>query len=610
MRFNPRIVLAFAHDVVAAGVAWVLAYLFRFNFEMPAEFQAAILKNLPWLLPLHTAIFWRLGLYRGMWRFASLNDLRRIIFAASLAAALVTICVYMAGIRLVPRSVLLLYPLILLLLMGGSRFMYRTWKEHRLLSVRDALGKPVLVLGAGEAAHRLLRELSMSTEWSVVGLLDDNATIHGRSLSGYRILGAIDKVAEIRERFDVQHAIIAMPNEHPAARRKAAELAANAGLTVLTVPAYDDLLAGRVAISQVRKVELEDLLGRERVDLDDAGLHTLLTDKVVLVTGAGGSIGSELCRQIAVFKPAHLILFELSEFALYRIEQEFAESYPSLRISCVVGDVKDARRLDRVFAQVCPDIVFHAAAYKHVPLMESENAWEAIRNNVVGTWCVGEAARRHMVKKFVLVSTDKAVNPTNIMGASKRLAERVCQLLQQGAETRFIVVRFGNVLGSNGSVIPRFREQISRGGPVTVTHPDIIRYFMLIPEAAQLVLQAGLMGLGGEIFVLDMGEPIKIADLARDMIHLSGFSDQEIKIVFTGLRPGEKLYEELLADNELTLQTPHSKLRVARAEAAPDRDWQAQLEEWLQAEAPESTEIVRADLSRFVPEYAPAIHGN
>jgi FlaA1/EpsC-like NDP-sugar epimerase len=367
------------------------------------------------------------------------------------------------------------------------------------------------------------------------------------------------------------------------------------------------VLSGRVTAAEVRQVELEDLLGREQVLLDDAGLKEQLAEKSVLVTGAGGSIGSELCRQIMRFRPRQLVFVEQSEFALYSIEQEFAGQ----PVSCVMGDVKDMARMAAVFAEHRPDVVFHAAAYKHVPLMESANAWEAVKNNVQGTLNVARAALSSGTGEFVLISTDKAVNPTNVMGASKRLAEMACQAVQaQRSATRFVMVRFGNVLGSSGSVIPRFREQIAKGGPVTVTHPEIIRYFMLIPEAAQLVLQAGLMAAredeGGRIFVLDMGEPVKIVDLARDMIRLSGFTDDEIKIEFTGLRPGEKLFEELLADGESTLPTPHPKLRIAKPSALPGQEWLAELDQWLAA--PGRTEVeVKEGLRRWVQEYRPAV---
>jgi FlaA1/EpsC-like NDP-sugar epimerase len=413
----------------------------------------------------------------------------------------------------------------------------------------------------------------------------------------------MDSLALWAKRASVRQAIIAMPSASHQQRKRVIDLCQEAGVKVLTVPSFDDLLSGRVSVSQLREVELDDLLGRDPVQLDDAGLHQLLTDKVVMVTGAGGSIGSELCRQIARFAPSTLLLYDQGEFALYTIEQELRVSLPRLRCEYLIGDVRDSARLDEVMNRWHPAVIFHAAAYKHVPLMEQHNAWQAIQNNVLGTWRVAQAAQRHGVDKFVLISTDKAVNPTNVMGASKRLAEMACQSLQQETGTRFVIVRFGNVLGSNGSVIPKFREQIARGGPVTVTHPEITRFFMSIPEAAQLVLQAGLMGQGGEIFVLDMGEPVKIVDLAKELIRLSGMSEDEIKIEFSGLRPGEKLYEELLADNEHTLPTPHAKLRIAQARAA-EPDFPQALQGWAAAPQQSDAEVKQA-LVRWVPEYAP-----
>jgi FlaA1/EpsC-like NDP-sugar epimerase len=548
-----------------------------------------------------------MGLYRGIWRYASLMDLRRIIVAVSLAAMAVAAAVLMLRIPSVPRSVLVLHPILLILVMGGSRFAYRAWKDRALYGRLSLSGAPVLVLGAGNAAERLLRELDHSPDWQIVGLLEDGAGRVGQELRGRKILGAVADIGVWAARFDVRRAIVAMPEASLAQRRRAMEAAVQAGLTVLTVPSMEDMLSGNVAISQMRQVQLEDLLGREPVQLDGSGLCDWLGEHVVLVTGAGGSIGSELVRQIARFQPRLLVLYELSEFAIYQIEQEFSAHFPEIPIACAVGDVKDACRLDQVFAAYRPSIVFHAAAYKHVPLMEGENSWEAVRNNVQGSRCVAELSQRYGVEKMVLISTDKAVNPTNVMGATKRLAERVLCGLQKPEGTRFVTVRFGNVLGSNGSVIPKFREQIARGGPVTVTHPEIIRYFMLIPEAAQLVLQAGLMGQGGEIFVLEMGEPIRIADLARDMIRLSGFSEEEIKIQFTGLRPGEKLFEELLTDSEHTQVTPHPKLRIACAETAPGTDWQAALDDWLKGPSPETPVALKMRLKEFVPEYAPQL---
>jgi FlaA1/EpsC-like NDP-sugar epimerase len=606
---NPRSLTASLHDLCAAAVAWVMGYALRFNFDIPPNFADAMLRNLLWIIPLQAVIFHGFGLYRGIWRYASIPDLRRIALAAgTVALAIPALLLMLQRLNDVPRSVLVLHPILLVLIMGGSRFLYRAWKDGQLISPRQLDSEPVLVMGAGAAGSALLRDMASSRRWRAVGLLDDDPAKLRLQVQGVPVLGRLDDVARIASAYQVQAVIIAMPSATASVRRHAVELVVGAGLKALTVPALADVLAGRVAAAEVRQVELEDLLGRDPVLLDDTGLKQQLAGKSVLVTGAGGSIGSELCRQIIRFGPRRLVFLEQSEFALYSIEQEFAGQ----PVSCVMGDVKDAERMAAVFAEYRPDVVFHAAAYKHVPLMERANAWEAVKNNVQGTLNVARAALAAGAGEFVLISTDKAVNPTNVMGASKRLAEMACQAVQaQASATRFVMVRFGNVLGSSGSVIPRFREQIARGGPVTVTHPEIIRYFMLIPEAAQLVLQAGLMAAreaeGGRIFVLDMGEPVKIVDLARDMIRLSGFADEEIKIEFTGLRPGEKLYEELLADGESTLPTPHPKLRIAKPSSAPDQQWLNDLEHWLAAAGRDEAEV-KAGLRHRVPEYRPATH--
>jgi FlaA1/EpsC-like NDP-sugar epimerase len=604
---NARTFLAVLHDAVAAALAWSFAYLLRFNFDLPAGFSAELRETLIFVVPLQLVIFWQFNLYRGIWRYASTTDLRRIFLAVMLSAAAIPLMFWMLRLDFViPRSVLVINPLLLIMMMGGSRFMYRLWKEQGLYGGIMQHGEPVLVLGAGDAAASLAKDLAKSRDWRLVGFLDDNSQRHGRTLNGIRVLGGLDSLAEWAKRLGVLQVIIAMPSSSHQQRKRAIQLCNQANVKALTVPSFEDLMSGKVAVSQLRAIELDDLLGRDPVVLDNAGLHGLLTGKVVMVTGAGGSIGSEMCRQIARFAPAELVLFEQSEFALYTIEQELLQTFPALNFVCLVGDVRDTARLDEIMRQHRPSALFHAAAYKHVPLMEQHNAWQAIRNNVLGTWTVARAAQRHGVDKFVMISTDKAVNPTNVMGASKRLAEMVCQALQPSGTTRFVMVRFGNVLGSTGSVIPKFRAQIAQGGPVTVTHPEITRYFMSIPEAAQLVLQAGLMGQGGEIFVLDMGEPVKIVDLARDLIRLSGFTEDEIKIEFTGLRPGEKLYEELLADNEHTLPTPHPKLRIAQARQV-DAAWLEKLLEWVAATAM-SDDAVRAALTRWVPEYQPDPH--
>lgn len=605
VKLDKRTLLAMLHDLVAAALAWSFAYLLRFNFVLPDNFTDEMVRTLLWVAPLQGVVFWRFGLYQGLWRYASVADLRRIFLAVLTAAALIPLVLWMFRVSaVVPRSVLVINPILLLLIMGGSRFVYRLWKEQGLYRNIRLNGEPVLVLGAGDAAVSLSKELARSNDWQLVGFLDDDANTHGRTLNGIKVLGALDELPQWAAQLNVNQAIIAMPSGSHLVRKRAIKLCNQAGLKVLTVPSFDDLLSGRVAVSQLRAVELDDLLGRDPVTLDAEGLHELIANKTVLVTGAGGSIGSELCRQIAHFGPGALMLYEQSELALYTIEQELRATRPDLICEFLIGDVRDTARLNEVMDKYRPAVVFHAAAYKHVPLMERHNAWQAVRNNVLGTSCVAQAAQRHGVSKFVLISTDKAVNPTNVMGASKRLAEMVCQGLQQAEGTRFVMVRFGNVLGSTGSVIPKFREQIAKGGPITVTHPDITRYFMSIPEAAQLVLQAGLMGKGGEIFVLDMGEPVKIVDLAKDLIRLSGMAEDDIRIEFTGLRPGEKLYEELLADNEHTLPTPHPKLRIAQAREV-DAAWLENLLAWVSAQATQDDAEVKRALAQWVPEYIP-----
>ena len=603
---NWRAWLAFVHDVVVAALAWIGLYWLRFNLDLHEPQLSDMWRTLAWVLPLQAVIFLAFGLYRGMWRFASLPDLQRIVMAAGLGAVAVPLVLVMLQLTaLVPRSVLVLYAPVVIFLMAGSRFTYRVWKEHRLYSPLAALGEPVLILGAGEAGARLTKELSHSRQWRIVGLLDDNPAIQGRLLRNVNVLGPISELPKWTRRFGVRTVIIALPSAAHGVRRRVAELCALSGVEALTVPSYEDLISGRSQLTKIRHVELDDLIARDPVVLDSAGLSEWLGGRVAMVTGAGGSIGAELCLQIARFGPERLVLFDISEYALYQVQQALLDAYPKLALSTIVGDVKHSSHIEQVLASERPSVVFHAAAYKHVPLMEETNAWQAVRNNAYGTWALARAAVAARVEKFVLVSTDKAVNPTNVMGASKRLAEMFCQSLQNGT-TQFVIVRFGNVFGSTGSVIPRFREQIARGGPVTVTHPEITRYFMSLSEATQLLLQAGLMGRGGEVLVLDMGEPVRIVDLARDMIRLSGADPDRIRIVFTGLRPGEKLYEEPLAVEEATLPTHHPKLRIVKARSA-DAAAVRELVAWLQRDRGIPDADVRTWLKSCIPEYAPQL---
>jgi FlaA1/EpsC-like NDP-sugar epimerase len=605
---NIRRTLVFCHDAAAAAVAWMIAFWLRFNFDVPHDYEALMTTRLPLVIAIHGLVFWMLRLYRGLWRYASLPDLQRILIAVGISALAVpsAITILQVGIP-VPRSVYVLAPLVLVLLMGASRIAYRSWREgHFLLAIFKPRATPVLILGGGAAAASLLKDLAGNPRWRAVGILDDDFRKRDGELLGVKIFGELAAVDQIARRLGVEQAVIAMPGATHGERKRALDLCNKAGISAMTVPALSDIVSGKVSVSALRAIELDDLLGRDPVQLDSVGLHDFISGRTVLVTGAGGSIGAELCRQIARFSPSQIVLFELSEFALYTIEQEFRDQYPRIAVRAVIGDAKDSNRVAEVFTRYAPQVVFHAAAYKHVPLMEEENAWQAVINNVLSTLIVARAAEAHGTQNFILVSTDKAVNPSNIMGASKRLAEMVCQELQQNGRTKFMVVRFGNVLGSTGSVVPRFRDQIARGGPVTVTDKDMQRYFMSIPEAAQLVLQAALMGKGGEIFVLDMGEAVKIVDLAKQLIRLSGLTERDIAIEFTGLRPGEKLYEEPLAELEKTLLTPHPKLRIARARSSGQPDLVGSISAWIAGNAQFDAVSLRAKLQVWIPEYAPA----
>jgi len=605
-RLSPRSFFVFAFDLLIVAIAWLGSFLLRFNLSVPDEYWITALDTLAWVLPIYGAVLLFSGLYRGLWLFASLPDLIRIAKAVVIAGSLVAFVAYLLQLSVAPpRTVMLLSPLLLIFMMGGARAAYRVWREKQRFGDLIALGKPVLILGAGRAGASLVRELQSSSEWRVAGLLDDDASKHGREILGHKVLGSFDQLSALAEKLQSRHAIIAIPTGSAVDRQRAATLCLRAGVKGMTVPPVADLINGRVTLSNVRQINLEDLLGREPVWIDAGPVRALLAERTVLVTGAGGSIGSELCRQIARYKPGKIVVVEQSEYALYRLQEEFASAFTEVPVIALIGDVKDAQRIDQVVRDMRPSIIFHAAAYKHVPLMEDQNAWQAVLNNVVGTHVVASTAVRHGVHRFVLVSTDKAVNPTNVMGATKRLAEMICQGLQQDARsTAMIVVRFGNVLGSAGSVIPKFQEQAARGGPLTVTHPDVTRYFMSIPEASQLVLQAASMGDGGQIFVLEMGQPVRIADLARDIIRLSGFSEDTVRIEYTGLRAGEKLFEETISQDENLIDTPHPKLRVANARSVLAGDVAAMLRDVTMTDAARHT-AAREFIERWLPEYSP-----
>ncbi|MEP7294584.1 MAG: nucleoside-diphosphate sugar epimerase/dehydratase [Burkholderiales bacterium] len=594
-------------DGLVIAICWNATYLFRLGFE---RWLSARPPYDVWVMlavvAVYLGVFMLAGIPRGMWRFSGFGEVKRLTLACFGSGLLCAVAVLMAQLTQVPRAVLALHPFIALIGLCMVRVGYRMLYEHARSQITgsDAEVRRAIVMGAGEAAKRLLATIHQQG-WIVLGLLDDDTAKRGARIGGVPVLGTLADVARLDIRAEATHIIVALPGATAAQRRKAIELAATTELPVLTVPSVSELQDSNARIERVRSIEPEDLLGREPVQLDEAGIAELISGKTVLVTGAGGSIGSELCRQVARYGPARIVLYELSEFALYQIEQQLGELNPHLSLVRLMGDVKNLAHLRATFAAQRPHVVFHAAAFKHVPLMEDENAWAALQNNTLGTWHAATAAAEAGAERFVLISTDKAVNPTNVMGASKRAAEMVLShMATLGHATRFSAVRFGNVLGSSGSVIPKFKEQIAKGGPVTVTHADITRYFMTIPEAVRLVLQAAALARSGEVYVLDMGEPVRIVDLARDLIRLSGHRPDEIGITFTGLRPGEKLFEELLADADHTLPSGHPLLRIARLQAQDGTARFGLLREWLELKG-EGTEpaAVRRRLREFVPEY-------
>jgi FlaA1/EpsC-like NDP-sugar epimerase len=604
-----RLAAVLLADALLIALAWHITYLFRMGverwvYERPS-YDGAVLLG---VIAVYSVVSWALGVPRAAWRYTSFHDIGRVAWVCLGAGLASAVVVLMAQLVEVPRAVLALHPVFSLVTMALARMSVRMLTESsraRRHGRTQPSGQRALVLGAGAAAKLLIAGIQ-HRGWTLVGLLDDDRRKHGARIVGLPVLGGLDLLADGDVLDDVTHLILAMPSATLAQRKRALELAGATGLPVVTVPSVDELREGRSRIDRVRDIEPDDLLGREPVKLDESAVSALISGQTVMITGAGGSIGSELCRQIARFGPSRLVLFELSEFALYQIEQDLGLHFPHLPLVRLVGDVKDLSAMHRAMQAHRPDLVFHAAAYKHVPLMEDDNAWIALRNNTLGTFQCAQAAAEAGVSRFVLISTDKAVNPTNVMGATKRAAEMVVShWATRSPGTRFMAVRFGNVLGSSGSVIPKFKEQIARGGPVTVTHPEITRFFMTIPEAAQLVLQAAALAETGQVFVMDMGKSVKIADLARELIALSGHTEAEIPIVFSGLRPGEKLFEELLADADTTLPTPHPRLRLAQLNGELPADWIERLLALAQDEAAGTPAVLRSRLHGLVPEYTP-----
>jgi FlaA1/EpsC-like NDP-sugar epimerase len=596
--------LSLAVDGLTVALAWNATYLFRLGFERwisaRPDYDSWVLSG---IVGAYLTSFVTLRLPQSMWRFSGFNEVSRLAVACAAAGGVSAAVVMGLELREVPRSVLALHPVAVMMAVCLVRVAYRILYEHARRQITGSETSQVrraIVLGAGETARQLLAG-PQPPGWSVIGLLDDDRTKHGARIVGVPVLGPLAALRERAARGGATHVVVAIPSLRGAARRELYELVASTGLPVLTVPSAEQLRAG-APVTDVRDIEPEDLLGREPIVLDEAGIDATLRGRTVLITGAGGSIGSELCRQVARYSPARLVLYELSEFNLYSIEQDLSQRFPGLPLVCLIGDVKDVEQMRAACAKWLPQVVFHAAAFKHVPLMENDdNAWQCVRNNVLGTYNVALAASEHAAERFVLISTDKAVNPTNVMGATKRAAEMlISSMAAKHRATRFMAVRFGNVLGSSGSVIPKFKEQIARGGPVTVTHPDIVRYFMTTSEATRLVLQAAAIGESGQVLVLDMGEPVKIVELARQMIRLAGHSEEEIRIEFSGLRAGEKLYEELLANADTTLPTKVPALRVARL-----TDAQPIPEAFLRSLLAPVRFDVRLALSDLVAEYRP-----
>jgi FlaA1/EpsC-like NDP-sugar epimerase len=591
-------------DALLVAVAWNATYLFRLGFE---RWISARPDYDPWvmlgLMALYALMFWLFKVPKGMWRFSGFGEVSRLALACLVAGTVGAAIVLALQLSKVPRAVLALHPVFTLMAVALARLGYRMLYEHARARITgsDAEIRRAVVIGAGEAARLLVAGIHQQG-WIVLGFLDDDPNKRGMRIAGVPVLGPIEALREPEVLGAATHLVLAMPSTRGARRRGVLELAATSGLPVVTVPSVNELRDGNQRIDRLREIEPEDLLGREPVQLDEAGIAQTLQGKTVLITGAGGSIGSELCRQLAYYKPARLVLYELSEFNLYTAEQDLSQRFPGLDLVKLMGDVKDLAHLRAAMARWKPEVVFHAAAFKHVPLMEEGNALAALRNNTLGTHGAALAAAEVGAERFVLISTDKAVNPTNVMGATKRAAEMVVSALAlQHPSTRFLAVRFGNVLGSSGSVIPKFKEQIARGGPVTVTHPEIIRYFMTIPEAARLVLQAAAIGESGQVLVLDMGEPVKIVDMARQLIRLAGHSADDVAIEFSGLRAGEKLYEELLADADTTVATAVPQLRAAHlAQQATSLD---ELLELAARHSAVDDAEVRAALQRAVPEY-------
>lgn len=563
-------------DTILISFSYYAAFYLRFDGNIDAQYIHTFLQNVFAITVIKISVFYFFNLYNSLWRYASVEELIKVIASIIISNAGVISYLYLYSVHF-PRSIYVIATLLDMVFIGGSRFSYRAMKRIRQNDIIHAPGrkklKKVMIIGGGDAGALVIRELKNHVQLNSepVAVIDDDIKKQGKMINGVPVLGTRLDIPSVAVKKSIDEIIIAIPSASRKEIRQIVEESKKTRCKLKILPGMYELIDGKVSVSQIRDVEIEDLLGREPVKLDIEEISGYLKGKKVLVTGGGGSIGSELCRQIAKFHPSQLVILDIYENNAYEIQNELKSIYnihnegdEGLNLKVVIASIRDKERIEEIFREISPDVVFHAAAHKHVPLME-DNPKEAIKNNVFGTLNVAQAANKYGVKRFVMISTDKAVNPTNIMGASKRMCEMIIQSMNTVSETEFVAVRFGNVLGSNGSVIPLFKKQIAKGGPVTVTHEEVIRYFMTIPEAAQLVIQAGAMAKGGEIFILDMGEPVKILDLAKDLIRLSGFEPNvDIPIEIIGLRPGEKLFEELLLDEEGIKSTDHKKIFIGK----------------------------------------------
>ena len=554
-------------DIVLVSAALLFAYLLRFDGHLGVYFEQ-YKDVVVFVVLIYITINWLFGLYKKMWRYASIQELLGIFWAATFSALLTYLLFWVLNTK-IPRSVLLMTGILSVFAIGGSRFAYRVLRE-RLNKVRniksDTIKKRLMIVGGGDAGANLVKELvqNPNSQYTPIVIVDDADWKLNNQIFNVPVKGNTDKIPGLVESEKVDDIIIAIPSASKSRIREIVFLCQKTKANIKILPNMNDLINGKAELNQVRDVEVADLLGRDEVILDSSNIESYIKDQVCLITGGGGSIGSEIVRQLVKYQPKEIVVLDIYENNAYDLQQSLKRHYPNLNFRVIIASVRDKERICKIFDEVRPSVVFHAAAHKHVPFME-ENPSEAIKNNIFGTLNVAQCAHEHKVKRFILISTDKAVNPTNIMGATKRIAELIIQSINTVSETEFAAVRFGNVLGSNGSVIPLFKEQIKAGGPVTITHPDITRYFMTIPEASRLVIQAGALAKGGEIFVLDMGEPVKIVDLATQLIELSGYKpNQDIKIEFIGLRPGEKLFEELLLEEEGLESTKQEGILIAR----------------------------------------------